>query len=355
MTSQLKKYAYINAKLKTRMSALLTDDFFNKMIHSHSLSDALVFLKDTEYILLDEIYRKTGDIKTLEMELFKKEIEVITGLENHIDAYLLNFLSSFLLRYEIEVVKRTLRLWFDRSVRGRILGSGPGYLYRDKILHDLPLDAIIDSGSLGQIAALVRATPYGEILKRADERESVPGTLFLLEIDFDRLYYTRLLQSTEGLEKNDRETVARLLGIEIDMENIDRLIRIKTFYDIPADRAMGILIPGGHSIGIQDLQSAYTLSDSKEILSNLIQKSYPGWQSIISESGGDSYSRLILFDKIIGEILSKEFSRIRGGNPFSIGIMLVYLILKRNESEKVRAILNGKFYNISEEQMKSVL
>jgi len=77
MTSPLRRYAFINAKLRARISKLIPENTFQRMIKSHSLEEALVILKDTPYSILEEIYQKTGDLKLGELELLKAEIYVM--------------------------------------------------------------------------------------------------------------------------------------------------------------------------------------------------------------------------------------------------------------------------------------
>jgi vacuolar-type H+-ATPase subunit C/Vma6 len=43
------------------------------------------------------------------------------------------------------------------------------------------------------------------------------------------------------------------------------------------------------------------------------------------------------------------------GNPFSIGIILAYFILKKNELRKIMTILNAKVYMLQPEEIKSRL
>jgi len=43
------------------------------------------------------------------------------------------------------------------------------------------------------------------------------------------------------------------------------------------------------------------------------------------------------------------------GYPFTVGIVLAYFVLKRNEMRKVRSILNAKYYKLSEERLQGIL
>ena len=68
-----------------------------------------------------------------------------------------------------------------------------------------------------------------------------------------------------------------------------------------------------------------------------------------------TYSRLLLVERILGQILSLEINRVLMGYPFTIGIILAYFILKDNEIKKIMTILNAKYYGIGSDRILSGL
>ena len=53
--------------------------------------------------------------------------------------------------------------------------------------------------------------------------------------------------------------------------------------------------------------------------------------------------------------MKSEVEHILVGYPFTIGIILAYFILKRNELKKIRTILNAKYYRIEPERIESMI
>ena len=53
--------------------------------------------------------------------------------------------------------------------------------------------------------------------------------------------------------------------------------------------------------------------------------------------------------------MKHEVQRILTGYPFTIGIILAYFMLKRNEMKKIRTILNAKRYHIEQERIESMI
>jgi V/A-type H+-transporting ATPase subunit C len=58
----------------------------------------------------------------------------------------------------------------------------------------------------------------------------------------------------------------------------------------------------------------------------------------------DDIQRLTFLSSMLQEVLLHEVSRVLGGYPFSIGIVLAYLFLKQNETRMIVTVLNARFY-----------
>ncbi len=355
MASQLRKYAFINAKLRTRISKILPDKFFTGMVRAHSLQEAVQLLKNTDFEVLDEVYSKTGDLKTAELELLRNEIHLYTDIERYVSGGVLSFVQALLLRYEIDTIKQAFRLWFDRMVRKREIEHIIGYILREKIVHPIKIDNIVYAEAYDQVADALHATPYGEFFRDKKEEVLRERTTFPVEIELDRYFFKNLLHAVEHLGPKDKKIAHRMLGIEIDMQNINWLVRFKTYYKLPEEEVLRYIIPGGRSLDSTTISSSYGAEDSGTMISQILEKGYPSFSSFLKTKDADTYSRLRLFESILREILSKEITRVLTGYPFTIGTILVYFLVKEKEIQKIVTILNAKFYNLSEERIESAL
>ena len=128
MKSPLSKYAFINAKLRTRISMILTDEFMDRPARAHTLLEAIEQFRGTDYQQIETVYDRTGDLKMVEYELFKREIAIHVEMEKYTEGEVLDFVSALTTRYEIETLKQILRLWFDKVVRNRDITEAYIYL-----------------------------------------------------------------------------------------------------------------------------------------------------------------------------------------------------------------------------------
>jgi V/A-type H+-transporting ATPase subunit C len=355
MPTAIRTYAFINAKLRARISKLLPSSLFVKMARAYSLQEALTLLRDTPYSILDEIYRTTGDLKLGELELLKEEVKVFLEVTKHVSGGPLCLVQALLLGYEMENVKNALRLFFDRKIRNRSVDTSALYLLRERIIHDVSIDRIINAENLGELLRALASTPYGSLVEEQGERVLSEGTLFRLEIALDHFYYKNLLEKAGALDSRDRREALRIIGVEIDLVNINWIIRFRRFYNLQMKEVMSLIIPSGYHLKAERIQEAYTSQNVTNVLQDVIKSDYPGLSALLSSQPTDSVSRLLLVERVLERILMYETGRILMGYPFTIGVILAYFIFKKSEIKKVRAVLNAKLYKIPEDRIEDVI
>ena len=141
----------------------------------------------------------------------------------------------------------------------------------------------------------------------------------------------------------------------IDLQNINWIIRLKNFYDVPRETVMTTIVPGGFNLNKEIINNIYSSQNVSSILGEFVKSSYPGLSTLLSSKTSDMSSRLLLIQRILEEIMKQEVQHILLGYPFTIGIILSYFILKRNELRKIRIILNAKQYGIQTERIESMI
>ncbi|MBA7470802.1 V-type ATP synthase subunit C [subsurface metagenome] len=356
MAGPLKTYAFVNAKLRTRISKILPEEFIRQLIHSRSLAESVQMLAETDFHPVQRIYEQTGDIKMAELELLRKEVEIYLELENLLEEDVRGFVKTLTERFEIESLKNAIRLWFDAKIRGRSIENAGGYLLRRPIHHSIDLDGIINADTLEGVGDLLEGTPYAGIVREQAARVTEAASLFPLELALDRFLYARLVEAGEQLKPRDREIARRLIGVEIDLQNVGWLIRFKHFYSLDTDQALRYTLPGGLNVSVDLMRESYASERADREMSALVGKRYPELSTLLSTKDQvKSTARLTMIERILEQILALEVKKMLAGYPFTIGIILAYFILKANEIKKIMTVLNAKFYNWPEERILAVI
>lgn len=353
MAGPLAKYAFINAKLRARISKILPDDFFVQLGKAASLDAALALLRETPFADLESVYANTGDLKLAERELLKAEIALYTEIRNYLHKNTQPIVDALLSRFEIDNLKNAIRVYFDNRVRERSVEDSVHYILHDTILHDIPIGIIMNAQNFDEIAGVCQNSPYGAIIRKFSHTVESEGTLYRLEVGFDQYYYETLLNAISHLAKRDRTIALRLTGIEIDLQNISWIMRLKRFYDLPLEAVLNTIIPGGLSLKRPLIDDLYRAQNATTVLQDFVKTQYPGLSTLLGSQGGGSASRLHVIQRILEEIKQQEVQRILSGHPFTIGIILAYFFLKGKELAQIRTLLNAKLYGKTTERIES--
>ena len=355
MARPLSKYSFINAKLRARISKILPGEMFDQLAKASSLDDALALLRETPFAGLEDIYSRTGDLKQAELELLKNEIELYRNIRQYLSHDSMELVDALLTQFEIDNLKNAIRIYFNRKIRKRSDDISIHYILYDRIIHEIPIDIILNAENFDEIAGVCEGTPYSQIIRKYSHTVESEGSLFRMEIAFDHFYYKNLLSSIDKLDKRDRTIALRLTGVEIDLQNINWIIRFKNFYDLPLEAVLAAIVPGGFNLDRAIMDQLYSAQNITSVLQGFVKSKYPGLSALLSSQTSDSTSRLLLIRRILEEIMKHEVQRILTGYPFTIGIILSYFVLKRNELKKIRIILNAKQLHIQQERIESML
>lgn len=354
MPGRLRTYSFINAKLRTRIGMLLDDAFFKNALRSGSLEGALGALRNTQYADVAEIYDRTGDLKMCERALAEREVGILAEIERYVEDEVEDIVQALALRYETDTVKQAVRLWFHRTHREHGLSGVPHYMPRGDVIHPINVDAIAQADTLDTVAETLKGTPYADILRGTAEDVEKSLSIFPVEIALDRYYFRTLGAAVASLPPKDAEIARKLIGVEIDLQNIDMVIRLRHFYNVSAHEAAGLAIADGAHLRPGDIAAASAGDNPLSLLDEFVKQNYPGLSSLIGSSDRNDTSRLMLVRRLLDEIMRYEVNRTLAGAPFTVGIILSYFVLKRREIRRIVAVLNAAAYGLDESRISGL-
>jgi V/A-type H+-transporting ATPase subunit C len=347
MATRLASYGYINAKLRARLGNALEDPDFTALLEAKDPAEFARLLEDTEYREAAAVFADTGNIRLTEAALFKTEVTLFEDIAERIAGPPGDFVSALLSRYEIETLKRALRLWFEKHVKQRDVTDEIGYLYTG--FTRLKPGELVDAGSLEAIVELLAHTPYGQVIDDVRLRDFSQFRLFPFETALDNCFFTGLEGAIDGLSKSDGMIAKKIIGVEIDLENLERIVRFKDLYGHSNDKIAEYLIPSGAFFGSANLERG-----TADIIKTYVTSHYAGIAPILDAAGKEKYSNLILLEAVLNEVLTLEVKRALLGYPFSIGIILAYVFLKRREVRRIIGIVNAKAYGIEADRLRDL-
>jgi vacuolar-type H+-ATPase subunit C/Vma6 len=193
----------------------------------------------------------------------------------------------------------------------------------------------------------IQASPYRWILPLL---RAVP--LAELENRLDREYYDRFLQLAHALPTADRIGVLRFVTTEIAITNVIWALRLRFFFKIDAEKAMGLLI--GHT-------SSSVRSAVAEIF-EISPDSTEGWRRwrygwLLEDQLGESFSapNPIRAEHKASQSLYLRAHQAFHQNPFSLGPLVAFFKLKEYEASLLSVAVEALHLSVPEQDILNLV
>jgi len=346
--SGLGEYAFTNAKVRGMLSYLLTDSQLDSLVSAKGVEEFLQILKNTAYYDIFKRLSPSYDPKDIELEFvkdgIKKHKKIIKGMAGKPKKVAAMLLS----RYEVSVLRNILRVWYSHGQEKDLR-----YIYKDKIYYDIPLTELANSKTIEEIIVLLDKTPYSKALINGRPAFKQKGSLFYLESALVIDYYKRLQDEINKLDRIDRRQASRLVGIEIDIENINWIIRFKQYYKMPSAELSSYIIPYGYRLAEPLVRNAYMSNDVISLIKSLSVKPYQDIFTLIDSVYNKE--NVFMLEIILWQLFLKETRAGLGKYPFTISTVIAYLVLYRIEVKNIICLIYSKLYELDGKRIKENL
>lgn len=250
-------------------------------------------------------------------------------------------LSILFLRYEINQLKTCLEYAALGESR-----RDPGYLDLFFNRHaGFDTAAVMRAKSVKELAAALAGTPYEEMM---EELVADPGASYAeYAMRLDIYYYLTVWKKKDGLKDSGmREVIGRILGTEIDWQNIMWMYRFKQFYHSrPADIGAR-LIPVRYRLRQRESERLLEAESPEAFLSVLKETSY----------FSDKDAVISLKDEItFRKVMDRTYQQVCRKYPMSIAPVFGYLYDKENEIDVLTTILEGIRYRIPAREIQELI
>lgn len=337
----ISKYAFLNAKVRGKMSKLLDEEKMRELNHSSDLDHAVTILKDTHYAGMFDQIQNPSDLSEIERNLILAEYEAYDEIYSLSTGSVIEVFGVLKSWYEMEEVKSALRAWYRKQ-------QGMQSTFTHSGISDIPLDEAVGAKTLEDIALILKDSPYGSVVSAVGETIKKRQSIFPLEIALDQDYYRRLWNAIGKLSDQDKRVATRIIGIEVDLKNLQWVIRGLMYYKMSASDLVDDMLPHGWRIQPTITREALAKIDPGEVLGHLSVGPYSellaAWSSRAPREGA------ALIESVLWDILVREVRLSLAGFPFTIGTPLAYCLLKRIEIQNIIRVLESIVLGIPPEE-----
>ncbi len=345
--TRLGTYAYLNARLRARLGKLLSPQQYQALLSAPNLLAIYEHLRHTDYSGAVSEARSAADLPQVESALVEHLVECHRQVAAHTSGHLRAFLTELLRKFETDNLKAVLRVWNSKVPEER------QFIHRNFICFDIPIDAILDAETIEEIIVLLDDTPYRKALSQERENFKRSRSLFHIEVALDRELYQATWSAIEQLPASDRRIAARLLGIEIDILNINSILRFYKYYKLRLPEIAALIIPHGLEIDSTILSHAYPGTVPATFVTSVLAGPYRRISQIIA--GEEETRALQMVEDLLREVFFQQVRKALGGFPFTIGVAIAYLRLKKMEVSNIITILNAKALDRPLEEIENTL
>ena len=338
---KLLSYSGTTTKIRAIKSRLLTRKDYETLAAMPTVTGALAYLKQKPSY--QELFAGLD-----ESTLHRSQVEQILTYSVYADFQKIYrfstvqqraFMDLYFGRYEIAIMKRSLRMLFDhRDVSTDLT------IFTDFFNHhsDLDLNKLSASQTIDEFVENLKGSIYYEPMKRLSDIES--PTLWDYEMALDLFYFGWFWKNGQKIfkDKDDRKIFMEAYGVKIDLLNMQWIYRSKKYYHMENSSIYAHLIPVTYHLTQQSIKDLVEAGNQDE-LTAAVRKTYYGKRyPELTPHNLDQY-----YTEIRHKIQSKE-SR---NNPYSVATMISYLYEKEHEVDRLTTILECVRYGLPQEEI----
>jgi V/A-type H+-transporting ATPase subunit C len=341
-------YAYACARVRAKKSLLLRKDNYPKLLMM-DLNEIGRFLGETQYhVEMAELASRYSGVNLIEIGTNRNLARIYRQVLNFCSGELKNMVSSYLARWDEWNVKTILRgKHYGATVEEIVEDLVPAGRFDEEYLRSL-----IGLESISDILDAVGKKGGSAIPNEIRASYEDTGALEPLEEYFDKIYYSRLLESIRGKNRPERLFLA-FIQKEIDINNLRTLLKLKR-EGIPFERVRIYFIDGGKELRVNELVRLAGIESFEQMLDELSRFSF--YEQIkdaledAKETG--SLTKVML---VLQRYLAKEAEKFSHQFPLSILPILDYMLRKKVEVDNIRIIARGKESGLDADVIKGLL
>ena len=336
------RFAALSTKLDAISGRFLQEEDYEALLHKEKVTEVARYLKEnTHYANLladvdpDDVHR--GDLNLL---LSRKVIEITEKLAHFTSHNYKELMKALLIRYEVEDLKLILRA-ISRNEDVRSLDAL--FIHSKKFSH-LDYEQLLSISSIEDMVALLRGTIYEEAF-RSITQEDLELREFHAEMNLDFVYFKNLLKKSKNLSNEDRKILEELIGINIDLINIQWLYRARKYYGLSPEEILNYTLPGGIRYKFSQLKDLVYQDDPIEAVISSVKYTYP---KIVAMKD-------IYIERKIYQYLYDMFKKSNRENRMNIAKLTSVLHFLEYEIRDIITIIEGIRYDVPVEAMKDFL
>ena len=347
-------YAAISSRVRAMYANLLTPQEVLQLSESSDFSSLFGLLKNTAYrAYLDTLKDKDISPRRVIIQIKRKLADSYYSVIQMTPVEARPLVKQLYRYFELGNLKAVLRglvtvsAWNSETALWDRVREVLFPLGSDSVL---PVQAMIESGSVASAVDLLHGTPYEEAVSFAMKRYSAEQNLFPLEVALDLSYWRRLWSEAEKLTGQDRQHGVKIVGSLLDMNNLMWAIRYRVYHKLSEEEVINYTLPFGYRVQDSDIRAIAAGADIAPIITRI----YPAINdvNVLLEEPQAGLPKLEIQLKCQ---IMKQCSSSFVGSPFHVGIPLAFLVMSDLEVQDLIVLIEAKSSNMPDDEYRPFL
>ncbi|MCI8599834.1 MAG: V-type ATPase subunit [Lachnospiraceae bacterium] len=331
----LMSYGAIATKIRAMESRLLDEEDYRRLASMENISQALTYLKRIP--AYENLFRNQSETHIQQVDLERLLVGTLfhdfTKIYRFCDKRQKKFLDLYFARYEVRILKRSLRRIFNHGDRTGEVREQRSLVQK---FSDIHMEELAQAETIPQFLEALRGTGYKKALSGLLQVDR--ATLFDYEMTLDLYYFSEMWkQKDKFLKGKDLELLTRSFGSQIDLLNMMWIYRAKKYYQLPNASIFALVIPISYRLRDSEIRDM-VMAEGQHELDQVVQHTYYR-KKFLNMTGDD-------LEKFYSRFLKKIYMEERRKNPYSIAAVTAYLYDKEEELDKLTTVLEGVRYKL---------
>ncbi|MEA2071878.1 MAG: V-type ATPase subunit, partial [Asgard group archaeon] len=230
MIKDAKDYGQLNVRMRAKRTELLTAGRYNVLANATNIDNLRQMLDVTVYkdIVCEEMCEAYPNLINIDRNL----------IQHYVDQY--NFYKKLVPKKAESFVETHSKIYFYNNLKIILtaLHGTQNTVEAKQMLITLTeeeneqIQRLLEAKTVPQFVEMVQEEALKEKLDDALPEYRFLDLIYPLTNAIDQYFYNNLCQEIEELTGRDKETIKDIFGTEIDLQNIETILRLKTF-EIP--------------------------------------------------------------------------------------------------------------------------
>ena len=343
MIKDAQDYGALNVHMRAQRTELFTAGTYNLLASSTDFTNLRQMLADTRYndIIGSEMVKKFPNLVEIDRRLTQHFVDQYNKYRKFIPKRSKSFIDVLSTKYFLNNFKTLLVALhgenrYEDTLDMMISLSEPE---NDEI------DYLFKSSNIENLIERIRDEKLREVLEEALGEYRFLNLVYPLISAIDQFFYTNLCNAMMKLKRADKIKTKRLFGIQIGIQNIEIILRAKTF-DLSPGLVKKWLISTKFCSLKESFRNKLINTQKMEKAIELIRDETPFRDlgvRLISNIENEK-PPLDNFDRFANQIIIHNVNSIFRGTSFNITIYPAFFILKEMEIRNLRSIILGKIH-----------